>query len=92
MRAIFSICLVLLTGLVSPGNAQAEGGGAFTVFVTRHAEKADTSRDAELSDTFAANLDCTYTSVAAGGASGNTAAGSGNISDTLTLPAGSSVT
>ena len=50
MRAIFSICLVLLTGLVSPGNAQAEGGGAFTVFVTRHAEKADTSRDAELSD------------------------------------------
>ena len=50
MRAIFSICLVLLTGLVAPGHAQAEGGGAFTVFVARHAEKADTSRDAELSD------------------------------------------
>ena len=51
MRAIFSICLVLLIGLVSPGIAEAESGGAFTVFVTCHAEKADASRDAELSDT-----------------------------------------
>jgi len=34
----------------------------------------------------------TFTSVAAGGATGNTAAGSGNISDTLNLPSGASVT
>ena len=35
---------------------------------------------------------CTFTSVAAGSASGNTASGSGNIADTLVLPADSSVT
>jgi uncharacterized repeat protein (TIGR01451 family) len=34
----------------------------------------------------------TYTSVAAGGATGNTAAGSGNINDTVDMPVGSSVT
>ena len=50
MRAIFSICLVLLTGLVAPGNVQADGVGAFPVVVTRHAEKAVTNRDAQLSD------------------------------------------
>ena len=48
--------------------------------------------DATLTDSFAADLSCTYTSVVAGGASGNTASGSGNIADTLLLPAGSSVT
>jgi len=47
---------------------------------------------ATLTDTFPAGLTCSYTSVAAGGASGNTAAGSGNLSETLSLPSGSSVT
>ena len=37
-------------------------------------------------------LTCTYTSVAAGGATGNTAAGSGDLAETLSMPAGSSVT
>ncbi len=45
-----------------------------------------------LVDMFPADLTCTYTSVAAGGASGNTAAGSGNLAETLNMPAGSSVT
>ena len=45
-----------------------------------------------LTDTFPAALTCTYTSVAAGGATGNTASGTGNLSETLSLPAGSSVT
>jgi len=34
----------------------------------------------------------TYTSVVSGGATGNTATGTGNINDALTLPAGSTVT
>ena len=44
-----------------------------------------------VTDTFPADLGCTWTSVAAGGATGNTAAGSGDLADTLSLPVGSSV-
>ena len=47
---------------------------------------------ATLTDSFPAILTCTYTSVPAGGATGNTASGSGNLSETLALPVGSSVT
>ncbi|MEL7093613.1 MAG: DUF11 domain-containing protein, partial [Pseudomonadota bacterium] len=45
-----------------------------------------------LTDTFSSDLACTYTSVAAGGATGNTAAGAGDLSENLSMPAGSSVT
>ncbi len=45
-----------------------------------------------VSDTLHQDLTCTYTSVAAGGATGNTAAGSGDLAETLAMPAGSSVT
>ena len=46
-----------------------------------------------VADTFPGTLSgVTFTSVAAGGATGNTASGSGNISDTLNLPSGGSVT
>ena len=45
-----------------------------------------------VTDSFPAELNCTFTSVAAGGASGNTPAGAGNIADTLVLPVGGSVT
>ena len=46
-----------------------------------------------LTDTFPSPpLTCTFTSVAAGGATGNTAAGSGDLAETLSMPAGSSVT
>lgn len=44
-----------------------------------------------VANTFPANS-CTYTSVAAGGATGNTAAGAGNLAETLSMPSGSSVT
>ena len=44
-----------------------------------------------VTDTLPADLTCTYTSVTAGGASGNTA-GSGNLAETLAMPSGSSVT
>jgi uncharacterized repeat protein (TIGR01451 family) len=45
-----------------------------------------------VTDTFPAGLTCSYTSVNAGGATGNTAAGSGNLVETLSMPNGSSVT
>ncbi len=38
------------------------------------------------------NATCTYTSAAAGGATGNTAAGAGAVADTLSLPTGASIT
>ena len=47
---------------------------------------------ATMTDALPADLTCTYTSVAAGGASGNTASGAGDLAETLSLPAGSSVT
>ncbi|MCI0489543.1 MAG: HYR domain-containing protein [Blastocatellia bacterium] len=48
---------------------------------------------ATVTDTFPAALTgVTYTSVAAGGATGNTASGSGNINDTVDMPVGSSIT
>ncbi|QDV69117.1 Calx-beta domain protein [Rosistilla carotiformis] len=45
-----------------------------------------------VTDVFPAALTATYTSIASGGASGNTAAGTGDLSETLSMPAGSSVT
>jgi uncharacterized repeat protein (TIGR01451 family) len=52
-----------------------------------------TATGATAADTFPGILSgVTFTSVAAGGATGNTASGSGNINDTLTLPPGASVT
>ena len=46
-----------------------------------------------VADTFPASLSCGWTSVAAGGATGNTTnGGPANLSDTLSMPAGSSVT
>jgi uncharacterized repeat protein (TIGR01451 family) len=63
----------------------------YTIVVTNSGPSAVTG--ASVSDTFPLALTgVTFTSVAAGGATGNTAAGSGNISDTLNMPSGSSVT
>lgn len=48
--------------------------------------------DANVTDTFPADLqNCSWTSTPSGGATGNTSA-SGNLSDTLSMPVGSSVT
>ena len=74
------------------GSATIVPGGTttYTIMVS-NAGPSDVS-DALVTDTFVAELNCSYTSVAAGGASGNTPEGIGDISDTLVMPAGSSVT
>ncbi len=62
----------------------------YTIAVSNNGPSADPA--VSLTDTFPADLTCNYTSVAAGGASGNTAAGAGDLADTLDMPSGSSVT
>lgn len=62
----------------------------YTIVATNNGPEPVT--DAEVTDTFPSALDCDYTSVAAGGATGNTADGSGDIDDTLSLPVDASVT
>ena len=67
-----------------------------TVFYTIVASNSGPSgvSDAALTDTFPTGFLCTWTSVAAGGASGNTnnAVPAGSLSETLNLPSSSSVT
>ncbi len=71
--------------------ATAGGSVTYTIVVSNAGPNAATGATA--ADTFpAACASVSYTSVAAGGATGNTAAGSGNINDILNLPSGSSVT
>ena len=48
--------------------------------------------NALITDVFPSGLTCDYTSIAAGGATGNTATGSGSLGDNLAMPSGSSVT
>ncbi|MCZ7649005.1 MAG: hypothetical protein M5U26_27740 [Planctomycetota bacterium] len=71
---------------VTPG-----GGVTYTIVVTNGGPFDDPS--VSVADTFPASLlNVAYTSVAAGGATGNTASGLGDLADTLDMPAGSSVT
>jgi uncharacterized repeat protein (TIGR01451 family) len=74
------------------GQTSGEPGGNTTYTIVVNNAGPSTVNDANVTDTFAADLSCTYTSVAAGSASGNTASGIGDIADTLVLPPGSSVT
>jgi len=70
----------------SPG-----GNVTYTIVVTNAG--ATTVTGATVTDTFPASLaGSTFTSTSAGGATGATATGSGNINDTVTLPAGSTIT
>ncbi|MEZ6141240.1 MAG: cadherin domain-containing protein [Zavarzinella sp.] len=63
----------------------------YTIVVSNAGPAA--ANNVTLTDTFPTNLTgVSYTSVASGGASGNTAAGSGNLNETLNLPLGASVT
>lgn len=71
-------------------NAAPGGSLSYTIVVSNAGPGAVS--DASVSDTLPAGLTCTWTSVAAGGASGSAASGAGSISETLTLPSGSSVT
>jgi len=76
------------------GVASATPGGTTTYTITAANAGPSAANPATVADTFpAACTSVSYTSTAAGGATGNTAAGSGNINDAaLNLPAGSSVT
>jgi uncharacterized delta-60 repeat protein/uncharacterized repeat protein (TIGR01451 family) len=78
---------------VTDGAASVSAGGAVTYTVVVSNAGPDAATGVQLADTFPGVLSgVSYTSVAVGGASGNTPAGAGNIGDALTLPAGSSVT
>lgn len=64
----------------------------YTIVVT-NIMGALTANGATIADAFPAELTgVTYTSVAAGGATGNTAAGAGDINDLVNMPGGSSIT
>jgi hypothetical protein len=79
---------------VSAGGVTTTTPGAtvtYAIVVTNNGPNAVSG--ATLSDLFpAAFSGVTFTSVAAGGASGNTTSGSGSLNETLSLPSGASVT
>ncbi len=65
--------------------------GALTYTITASNAGPSNAAGATVADTFPASLTCTWTCVGAGGGT-CTAAGSGNINDTVNLPSGGSVT
>lgn len=72
------------------GVATATPGGSVTYTITA-ANAGPSNTTATVADTFPASLTCTWTCVGAGGGT-CTASGSGNISDSVNLPSGGSVT
>jgi uncharacterized repeat protein (TIGR01451 family) len=71
-------------------NATPGANTTYTIVVTNN---GPSNSGGTVADTFPAEcVSPSYTSVAAGSATGNTTAGAGNINDVLTLPAGGSVT
>ncbi|MCX7562549.1 choice-of-anchor D domain-containing protein [Xanthomonadaceae bacterium XH05] len=66
-------------------------GGSTTYTITSSNTGPDPVAGATVADTFPASLTCTWTCVGAGGGT-CTAAGSGNINDTVNLPVGGSAT
>jgi uncharacterized repeat protein (TIGR01451 family) len=78
---------------VTDGVAQVTPGGHVSYTVVVRNNGTETAGGVIVSDTFPANLTgVTYTSVAAGAVIGNTAAGTGNILDGVTMSAGSTIT
>ncbi|MFL6233522.1 MAG: ExeM/NucH family extracellular endonuclease, partial [Thermoanaerobaculia bacterium] len=73
------------------GVVTATPGGSVTYTVTASNSGPDAATGATVADTFPATLTCTWTCVGAGGGT-CTASGSGNLNDTVNLPAGGSVT
>ena len=69
----------------------ATPGGSVTYTITASNAGPSNATGATVADTFPASLTCTWTCVGAGGGT-CTASGSGNINDTVNLPAGGSVT
>src|SRR5205085_1508126 len=63
----------------------------YTIVVTNNGPSPITG--AAVADTFPATLSgVTFTSTATGGATGNTASGTGNLNDTVDLPVGATIT
>ena len=73
------------------GLTSVDVGGTVTYRIVAANNGPSADPAVRLTDTFPPVLTCSYTSVAAGGASGNTAAGEGDLSETLSLPAGGEV-
>jgi len=73
------------------GVTTAAPGGSVTYTITASNAGPSNAPGATVADTFPASLTCTWTCVGAGGGT-CTASGSGNISDTVNLPAGGSTT
>ncbi len=72
------------------GVTTAVPGGSVTYTITASNAGPSNAPGSTVADTFPASLTCTWTCVGAGGGT-CTAAGSGNINDTVNLPAGGSV-
>ncbi len=91
---VVTACRPLVADLAitkTDGVATAIPGGSVTYTITASNAGPDPVAGGTVADTFPAILTCTWTCVGAGGGT-CTAAGSGNISDTVNLPAGGSVT
>ena len=73
------------------GVTTATPGGSVTYTITASNAGPSSDASATVADTFPAALTCTWTCVGAGGGT-CTASGSGNLNDTVNLPAGGSVT
>ena len=73
------------------GLTSVDVGGTVTYRIVAANNGPSADPAVRLTDTFPDGLTCSYTSVAAGGASGNTAAGEGDLSEMLSLPVGGEV-
>jgi len=73
------------------GVTEATPGGSLTYTITASNSGPENAVGASVADNFPAALDCNWTCVGAGGGTCS-ASGSGDISDTVNLPAGGSVT
>jgi uncharacterized repeat protein (TIGR01451 family) len=73
------------------GVTTATPGGSVTYTITASNSGPSNATGATVADTFPASLTCTWTCAGAGGGT-CTAAGSGNLNDTVNLPSGGSVT
>jgi len=73
------------------GVTTATPGGSVTYTITASNAGPSNAPGSAVADTFPASLTCTWTCVGAGGGT-CTAAGSGNVNDTVNLPSGGSVT
>ncbi len=73
------------------GVTTATAGGSVTYTITSSNAGPSNAPGSTVADTFPASLTCTWTCVGAGGGT-CTAAGAGNLNDTVNLPSGGSVT